>query len=114
MRAWSKNKKVFLRNPNSTRPWQHVLEAIWGYIVLAKNLNQHKKFHGEAFNFGPQSKNNYSVKKIVQLMEKNWKNVRWEIKKTNRNIHETNILKLNSYKSFKFLNWRSCLKLKKQ
>lgn len=84
-------------------------------ISLVGNFNKYKsndkKFHGEAFNFGPQSKNNYSVKKIVQLMEKNWKNVRWEIKKTNRNIHETNILKLNSYKSFKFLNWKSCLKI---
>ena len=111
VKAWSKNKKVFLRNPSSTRPWQHVLEAIWGYIVLAKKLNQNKKFHGEAFNFGPPLKNNYSVKKIVQLMEKNWKNVRWEIKKNKRNIHETNILKLNSNKSLKFLNWRSCLKI---
>ncbi len=111
VKAWAKNKKVLLRNPNSTRPWQHVLEAVWGYIVLAKKLNQSNKFHGEAFNFGPPSKNNYSVKKIVQLMEKNWKNVRWEIKKNKRNIHETNILKLNSHKSLKYLKWRSCLKI---
>ena len=72
MRAWSKNKKVLLRNPNSTRPWQHVLEAVWGYINLASKLNKNSKLHCEAFNFGPSPKSNYPVKKIVNLMKKNW------------------------------------------
>ena len=48
VKSWSKKKKVLIRNPKSTRPWQHVLEAISGYILLAKHLNENKKLHGEA------------------------------------------------------------------
>ena len=50
VKSWSKKKKVFIRNPKSTRPWQHVLEAISGYILLANHLNKNKKIHG-GFNF---------------------------------------------------------------
>ena len=109
VKAWSKNKKVILRNPSSTRPWQHVLEAIWAYILLAQNLKLKKKLHGEAFNFGPSAKNNHSVKKVVKLMKKNWKNVSWSTKKNLKNIHETNILKLNSSKAYQKLNWKCLL-----
>ena len=65
-----KNKKVYLRNPNSTRPWQHVLEAVWGYLHLAAKLKFDKNLHGEAFNFGPDQKSNYSVLQIVNLIKK--------------------------------------------
>ena len=51
-----KNKIPEIRNPNSTRPWQHVLEAVAGYLVLGSNLFKNKKFHGQSFNFGPLSK----------------------------------------------------------
>ena len=111
MRAWSKNKKVLLRNPNSTRPWQHVLEAVWGYINLASKLNKNSKLHCEAFNFGPSPKSNYPVKKIVNLMKKNWKNIKWVIEKEQNKVYETNILKLNSSKSLKLLNWKSILSI---
>ena len=43
IKSWSKNKKVYIRNPNSTRPWQHVIEVLYGYITLAINLNKNKK-----------------------------------------------------------------------
>ena len=69
-KAWSKNKKVIIRNPNSTRPWQHVLEAIMGYIILAANLKQNKNLNGEAFNFGPNTKKNYKVIECVRKMKK--------------------------------------------
>ena len=55
IRSWAKNKTVLLRNPNSTRPWQHVLEPLSGYLNLAINLNESNKLHGEAFNFGPHA-----------------------------------------------------------
>ena len=48
MKSWSKNKTVILRSPNSTRPWQHVLEAIYGYLILAINLRIKPKINGEA------------------------------------------------------------------
>ena len=111
IKAWSKNKKVFLRNPSSTRPWQHVLEAIWGYLNLAARLKFEKKLHGEAFNFGPNQKNNHSVIQIVNLIKKDWENIKWEFKK-DRKVYETNILKLDSSKSFKLLKWKCALNIK--
>ena len=65
MRSWSKNKKVILRNPNSTRPWQHVLDVLRGYIYLAINLKKNK-VNGEIFNFGPKVEKNSTVKHIVR------------------------------------------------
>ena len=52
LKSWSKNKTVTIRSPNSTRPWQHVLEVLKGYLILAKNLKNNKNNHGEVFNFG--------------------------------------------------------------
>lgn len=107
IKSWSKLKKVSIRNPYSTRPWQHVLEAIRGYIVLAINLKRNKKLHGEAFNFGPNVKNGKNVISLVKEMRIYWKSVDWEIKKK-KNFFESKLLKLNSSKSKKLLNW-SCL-----
>ena len=109
MKSWPRNKRVLLRNPNSTRPWQHVLDAIWGYIVLARNLKNKKKLHGENFNFGPTSKSNHTVLKLVKTMNIYWKKVSWEIKKDNNNYFESNLLKLNSKKAKKLLGWRCAM-----
>ena len=54
VRAKSKNKKVKIRNPNASRPWQHVIEIINGYLKLAKQLNSNAKINGQSFNFGPK------------------------------------------------------------
>ena len=112
MRSWSKNKKVILRKPNSTRPWQHVLEAIYGYLTLAKELKRRKNVHGEAFNFGPSETNNYRVIKVVRNMRDYWQSVNWIIKK-NKNFKESNLLKLNSSKARKFLKWKNNLSFQK-
>ena len=86
VKSWSKDKKVLIRNPQSTRPWQHVLEATWGYFVLAAKLKQNKQLHGEAFNFGPNTRN-YKVISLVQLIEKYWKGINWKvIKKSKKNF----------------------------
>ena len=84
VRSWSKNKKVLLRNPKSTRPWQHVLEAVWGYLLLSSKLKKNKKLHGEAFNFGPNYTKNYSVIFLIKLMKKYWKKVSWKIINKNK------------------------------
>ena len=73
-----KRKKVIIRSPNSTRPWQNVLDVIRGYSILAAKLSQNKKLHGQAFNFGPRSKN-YKVIEILNL-SKNF-DCQWKIKK---------------------------------
>jgi CDP-glucose 4,6-dehydratase len=110
VRSWSKKKKVIIRSPNSTRPWQHVLEAIYGYITLAINLNKNSSLHGEAFNFGPLNHQNYKVASVIKLMKRYWKNVSWRMHKNNFKIFkESSLLKLNSHKSKKTLKWRSVL-----
>jgi CDP-glucose 4,6-dehydratase len=109
-RSWAKNKKVLIRNPKSTRPWQHVLEAISGYLLLALNLKKNRKLHGEAFNFGPGNNNEYSVMFLVKLMKKYWKNVSWRVEnKKKGKFYESNLLKLNSNKARLKLKWKSIL-----
>ena len=110
VKSWSKNKKVLIRNPKSTRPWQHVLEAIFGYLIFAINLKKNRKLHGEAFNFGPSNSNNYSVIYLVKLMKKNWKKITWKIiNKNKKNFYESNLLKLNCNKARSHLKWKSIL-----
>ena len=97
-----KKKKVLIRNPNSTRPWQHVLEAVNGYLSLALKLRVNRnKYHDEAFNFGPRNKNTFKVIQVVKEMKKNWNIVSWKIIRKNRDFFENNLLKLNSTKAEK-------------
>ena len=113
VKSWSKNKSVLIRNPNSTRPWQHVLEAVSGYLLLAQKTSKNRNIHGNAFNFGPSNTNNYNVISLVKEMKKNWKKVSWKIiKKNNNKFYESSLLKLNSNKAKKFLKWKCILSFK--
>lgn len=109
IKSWARNKKVTLRNPTSTRPWQHVFEAIFGYLTLAIKLKKNHKLHGEAFNFGPDNKENKSVLNVVLEMKKSWQAVSWTIKKVKKAEHESKLLKLNSNKARVKLNWKNNL-----
>jgi len=110
IRSWSKNKKVHLRNPNSTRPWQHVLEAVGAYLLFAKKLNQNNKLNGEVFNFGPKYQKNFKVISVIRLMKNFWNKVSWKIKKNKNELHyESNLLQLDCSKAKKKLKWRSIL-----
>lgn len=110
MRSIFQNKKVKLRNQNSTRPWQHVLDVLNGYLNLARRLKKNKKFNGQAFNFGPPKSSNFRVLDVVREIKKNWKILEWEFSK--QTYHESTLLKLNSNKSLKFLKWKNKLKFK--
>ena len=105
VKSWSNNKKVIIRNPKSTRPWQHVLEAIRGYLTLALRLHQNHKLHGEPFNFGPKHSQNKDVITLVKEMKKHWSNVSWKNKQNMNELYESKLLKLNSTKARKKLKW---------
>ena len=105
VKSWSKNKKAKIRNPKSTRPWQHVLEAVRGYLRLAECLYSNRKLHGEPFNFGPKQSQNKNVITLVKLMKKFWSNVSWKKNKSYKEIYESKLLKLNSTKAKKKLKW---------
>jgi len=110
MRSWSKGRSVDIRNPNATRPWQHVLEPLSGYIWLALNLEKNNELHGETFNFGPLYDMNYPVYKLIDEMAKHWDKVNWnDVSNSNIQLHEASLLKLNCDKALFDLNWHSNL-----
>lgn len=108
IRSWSKKKELIIRNPYSIRPWQHVLEPLRGYINFAKKLHTNNKLNGEAFNFGPSYYKNYRVIDVIEELKKVWKDGKYKVKLNKISI-EDNILKLNSNKSIKLLNWQTKL-----
>ena len=114
MKNWSNNKIVELRSPKATRPWQHVLEPISGYLNLASKLYKDKSLHGEAFNFGPKLKQNQTVEELIKDLSKHWnledKNI-YKIKNS-LSFHEAKLLKLNSNKAFSALKWKPNLDYK--
>jgi CDP-glucose 4,6-dehydratase len=110
VQSWSKNEIVELRNPHSTRPWQHVLEPLGGYLQLGALLSQNHDLHGEAFNFGPQAQQNHSVLELVKEMSRSWSEVRWaECEPQPSEFYESGLLKLNCDKALHFLNWHAVL-----
>jgi len=110
VRSWSRSKQVFIRNPNSTRPWQHVLEPISGYLTLARDLNSNKKLNGESFNFGPQSNDSFKVINLINEMSLYWKNKKWvDSSKKRKLFKESRFLELNCAKAKKTLKWSPTL-----
>ena len=108
MRAWSENEIVEIRSPNATRPWQHVLEPLSGYLALGEQLYKNKKLNGESFNFGPSSDNSQTVETLLQDLSKSWniKSTSSAYKITdNIKFHEAGLLKLNCDKALFYLKW---------
>ena len=110
VRSWAKNETVQLRNPQATRPWQHVLEPLSGYLTLAKELHEKRELHGEPFNFGPPAYQNHSVQELVQTMSKHWEQVQWnEVSDMGEQNYESGLLKLNCDKALYHLHWQAVL-----
>ncbi len=109
IKKWSSNKTVDIRNPNSTRPWQHVLEPLSGYLTLAIQLNQNESLNGESFNFGPPDSNDFTVKELVDQMSQIWGESSWNDVSGDEQLKESNLLKLDCEKALKRLNWHSTL-----
>ena len=101
------NKKILIRNPNSIRPWQHVLEPLGGYLLLAQNIHNKKiKNLEQHWNFGPNISSCKSVKYLSQYFSKKLKlKIISEKKENNLFKPETSILRLSNSKSRKFLSW---------
>ena len=108
MRSCAKKIPVKIRNPNSTRPWQHILDVINGYLTLAVQLKKNKNLHGEVFNFGPNMSKNYKVIEILKKSQKIWPSIKWQIRKE-KNFKENYLLNLNNSKARKIINWKPVL-----
>jgi len=110
MTAWSNNRIVDIRSPMATRPWQHVLEPLSGYLLLGADLLKSPRYSGEAYNFGPNANQNHSVSQLIDEMRQYWDKVQWnDVSKSREHVHEAGLLKLNCDKALFNLNWRPTL-----
>jgi CDP-glucose 4,6-dehydratase len=110
--AFLENKNLFIRIPNASRPWQHVMEPLFGYLKLAEKLyyDNKRKYIG-SWNFGPNIKNNLKVLEVAKYGRKILKS-KSKILKTKQIFYESRHLSLDSSKAFKFLKWRTILNAK--
>jgi len=111
MKSWSNNEIVEIRSPHSTRPWQHVLEPLSGYLALGMQLYEGNDLNGENFNFGPLSQYSQTVKMLIEDLSKYWNiNSNQSYKMTgNIEFHEAGLLKLNCDKALLVLRWMPAL-----
>ena len=114
IKSLKRKKNIILRNPNATRPWQHVLEPLSGYLSLGKMLmNRELKSNiTPSWNFGPYKRNCKKVISIVKLLTKGWGNSKVKIlNKKSKKFHESKLLSLNINKANKELKWQPRLNL---
>jgi len=113
MRGIFDNKPIRIRNPNATRPWQHVLEPLNGYLLLIEKMWTDGPEFSEGWNFGPSETNSKSVKWIVEKISQKWnQKISWIID-DNKNPHEENYLGLDCSKIRSKLGWTSKMNLDK-
>ena len=106
IRAIKNGETIVLRNPNSTRPYQHVLECLYGYLLLAKAQYGNKKLEG-AYNFGPDDESNVTTGELTDIFCKAWGNgAAWKTNAETDAPHEANFLKLDNTKAKAILKWR--------
>lgn len=115
MKAWSESTTVEIRSPEATRPWQHVLEPISGYLNLGQSLFEEKNLHGSSFNFGPRAEQNHTVKELLIDLSKYWNFEDQEAAFTvtdNIPFHEAGLLKLNCDKALFYMKWQANMEYK--
>lgn len=111
VKAWSENQSVIIRSPNATRPWQHVLEPLSGYLSLGQNLASNSIKPGEAYNFGPDAAEIRTVSNLLEELFSYWSdtNDHKAVEIQGNAMHEANLLKLNCDKALFDLKWTATL-----
>lgn len=107
VKATAKDEAVLIRNPLATRPWQHVLEPLSGYLTLGWKLLKKEVHTAEGWNFGPDNNSNLQVGDIIKLSNQYWNNIQVEISKNTDEHHEANLLMLDCSKANKLLKWKA-------
>ena len=105
LRSFEKNKSVVIRNPKATRPWQHVLEPLSGYLILAQKMYNDKNKYAEGWNFGPNEKDVKSVDWILDKMISKWPDASWKLDRDS-SPYEAGFLQLDIAKTKSKLGWR--------
>ena len=99
---------IRLRSPNSTRPWQHVLEPLSGYLLLAAKIYNNPEKYSGPWNFGPRDESIRTVRDLVERIVKLWDKDKPQIEIQQEVFHETKLLHLNCDKAYQKLNWHPC------
>lgn len=111
LRAFERQEPVVIRNPYATRPWQHVLEPLSGYLALAQKLYEQGQIFAEGWNFGPNEDDAKPVQWIVEQLVKDWGNgASWRLD-TSEHPYEAHYLKLDISKAKSRLDWQPCWSL---
>jgi CDP-glucose 4,6-dehydratase len=105
LRSFEKNESVVIRNPKATRPWQHVLEPLSGYLVLVQKMYSGKGKYAEGWNFGPNKQDVKPVGWILDEMIEKWPNSSWKLD-SDSNPHEAGFLQLDIAKAESKLGWK--------
>ncbi len=110
-RALSAGETIAVRNPHSVRPWQFVLEPLYGYLLLAGKLFENPAEYAGAWNFGPRLECCIPVSEVVEKIIRSWGSGTWTQPAGDAGHvkHEMNVLKLNSDKAYSLLGWRGAL-----
>jgi CDP-glucose 4,6-dehydratase len=106
VKAAAGNYSVPIRNPLATRPWQHVLEAITGYLTLGWRLLEEKPAFSGGWNFGPGAEHNITVNELYNRSERHWGKIKMEDAEDRSPHHEAYLLMLDSSKAYRQLNWK--------
>jgi len=111
MRAWLERKNPLIRQPNATRPWQHVLEPLSGYLWLGSLLySDPQKYRGQSYNFGPSSNSSYTVTNLLELIKEYWSDIDWKGNQRKKDFEgESTLLSLNCEKALSQLSWMALL-----
>jgi len=112
MRALSAGRPIQMRNPAAVRPWQHVLEPLAGYLLLASRLLTDPDHHSSAWNFGPRAEDHVPVAQLVQLILNQWGEGKTEVMSSTNQPHEAGTLRLDCTKAQTQLGWYPVLPLK--
>jgi len=105
IKAFEDNSALPIRNPRATRPWQHVLEPLSGYLILLQHLYEADGNYASAWNFGPADADNRAVQEVIELVISKWNTpAKWQLEKS-EHLHEANFLKLDCSKANRNLGW---------
>jgi len=105
LRAMDAGETLNIRSPQAVRPWQHVLEPLSGYLMLAEQLYSNGASFAEGWNFGPSDDDSRTVSWIIERMAEMRKDINWQCDEAPQ-LHEANLLKLDSSKARRQLNWQ--------
>ena len=106
IRALSAGQDIVVRNPDSTRPWQFVLEPLYGYLLLASRMMEDPARYAGAWNFGPEPDAVIPVHTVVEEVIRNWGSGSWQVEPEDQAPHEARLLALDIHKARTRLGWR--------